>query len=478
MTTKDSKGKALVKNTLIVTIGKISTQIITFFLLPLYTYYLTTSEYGVVDLMSTLVSFLLPIITLQIEQGIFRFLIDYREKNEEIKKLVSTSILFLIIQSLIIVVIFLIISPLIHNDYKWFLLTNVVGCMFSSIFLQISRGLGDNLKYTIGSVVISGTTILSNVIFIAGFKLGAYGMLTGTLLGYIAGILYIFFSKKIYNYISFKTAQKKLFIELLKYSIPLVPTMLSWWIVNVSDRLIITYFIGTSMNGIYSVANKFSSIITMMYGIFNLTWTESAAINIDDEEIGVFFNEVFDKVIRIMGCLCVGMISFMPFVFTILVDQKFCLAYYQIPILIVACFFCNLSSFQGGIYIAKKKSKEVAKSTILAAIINIIVNLLLIKKIGLYAASISSLIAYITIFVYRIFDLNKYQIKLKIERKILYAIVILLSLSLICYYINNTFICILNTLLIIVTMYNINKDLIFELFDALKKKILKPKLSK
>ena len=76
-----SKEKQLMKNTAIITIGKVCTQMISFFLLPLYTAIFTTDEYGIVDLFNTIVACILPIVTLQIEQGLFRFLIDTRDDD-------------------------------------------------------------------------------------------------------------------------------------------------------------------------------------------------------------------------------------------------------------------------------------------------------------------------------------------------------------------------------------------------------------
>ena len=82
-----NREKSLFKNTIIITIGKICTQLITFFLLPVYTGILTTAEYGVVDLLNTLVSFCLPIVTLQLEQSIFRELIEVRNDDIKTKKI-------------------------------------------------------------------------------------------------------------------------------------------------------------------------------------------------------------------------------------------------------------------------------------------------------------------------------------------------------------------------------------------------------
>ena len=86
-----NREKELAKNTLIITIGRICTQMITFFLLPLYTTILTTEEYGIVDLLNSLVMFLIPIISLQLEQAVFRKLIDNRKNNNQIKKIISST---------------------------------------------------------------------------------------------------------------------------------------------------------------------------------------------------------------------------------------------------------------------------------------------------------------------------------------------------------------------------------------------------
>ena len=114
-----SRGKSLIKNTMIITIGKISTQLITFLLLPVYTALLTTEEYGIVDLLNTLVSLCIPVVTFQIEQALFRYLIDNRNNENEKKNIISTTLSTITVQSILYLVIFAIISPLIHNEYKY-----------------------------------------------------------------------------------------------------------------------------------------------------------------------------------------------------------------------------------------------------------------------------------------------------------------------------------------------------------------------
>ena len=467
-----SKGKDLAKNTAIVSIGKICTQLITFFLLPVYTAVLSNEEYGVVDLLNTLTSLLLPIVTLQIEQGIFRYLIDCRENNEKQIKLITTIIRFMIIQSIACIVIFLCVSPFIHNEYKYFLIANLLMGIFSSLLLQICRGLGDNATYAIGSFITGAFTVVLNVIFIVAFRWGAYGMLGATAISNFICAVYIFLKRKIYKYIKPKQFDKKILKEIIKYSVPLIPNMISWWIVSASDRTIISAVIGIAQNGIYSAANKFSGVFTTLYSVFNLTWTESASININSEDRDEFFSKILDFVIRFFGCLCLGTIAVMPFAFNILINEKFAEAYYQIPILILGSVFNILVSFVGSIYVAKKLTKEIAKTSIISAVINIFVNIALIKSIGLYAASISTVIAYALMFIYRWIDVKKY-VKFNVNKILMFALTIMYGITIFTYYLKNTMISVVVLVIVVVFAIITNLNSVSYLKQIVKDKIKK-----
>lgn len=467
-----SKGKDLAKNTVIVSIGKICTQLITFFLLPVYTAVLSNEEYGVVDLLNTLTSLLLPIATLQIEQGIFRYLLDCRENKEKQTTLITTVSKFILVQSAICILIFLCASPFIHNEYKYFLMANLLMGILSSISLQICRGLGDNKTYAVGSFITGALTVILNVIFIVVFKWGAYGMLIATAISNFLCAIYVFVKKKIYKYIDIKQNDKKLLKDIIKYSVPLIPNMISWWIVSASDRTIISAVIGVAQNGIYSAANKFSGIFSTLYSVFNLTWTESASININSEDRDEFFSKIFDFIVRFFGSLCLGTIAVMPFVFGILVNEKFAESYYQIPILILGSVFNILVSFLGSVYVAKKLTKEIAKTSIIAAIINIVVNIALINQIGLYAASISTVIAYFAMFIYRWIDVKKY-VSIKTNKALIAVLSVSFLVAIITYYLKMKIISIVVLLAVIIIAIYINKDSAKYLTEIVKKRFKK-----
>lgn len=467
-----SREKQLVKNTVIVAVGKICTQFISFFLLPLYTAMLSTEEYGTVDLLNTYISLLLPLIILQIDQGIFRFLIDARESEEEKKSLISTTVIIVTLQSIAYLIIYAIVGQFINNEYKYFLATNVVASIFSSIMLQISRGLGDNKVYSMGSLISASGTVILNVIFIVIFKWGAYGMLLASLIANCLCALFVFIKKKIYTYVSKKAFSKVQLKSIWKYSIPLVPNMLSWWIVNASDRTIVSNIISISANGIYSAANKFSSVCITFFNIFNMTWSESASMYIKDKDSSIYFTNIMNTALRIFSAICIGIIAIMPFVFPILVNEKFNEAYYQIPILMISTL-CNIMvSLLGSVYVAQKNSKEIAKTSIFAAVINISVNLGLVKFIGLYAASISTLVAYLAMAIYRYIDVQKY-IKIKVDFKLVLYTVLISIIIFTTYYMRITWLSIISLIITVLYAILINRNTMGIIVNVLKRKINK-----
>ncbi|MBO5143537.1 MAG: oligosaccharide flippase family protein [Clostridia bacterium] len=467
--------KTLLKNTLIITIGKVCTQLITFFLLPLYTGILSTEEYGTVDLLNTLVSLLVPLITLQIEQGIYRELIEVRNDDEKKKIVISSGFFTIVIQCIMYLIFFLIISPLVNNNYKLFLATNVITFIFSSVFLQMSRGLGDNKKYTIGSFISAVFTIVFNVVFLVCIKLGARGMLLGTMLGQICCATYLFVFLKLYGYISIKKYKKDILIKLFKYSIPLIPNAISWWVFNASDRVIVSAFLGVSDNGILAAALKFSTVYITLYNIFNISWTESVALHIKDDDIEEYFNSMFNIVLKIFIAMAVGLITCMPFIYPIMINEKFSFGYNLVPILIISSLFNVVVGLVSVIYVANRNTKAIANTSVVSAICNIITHLCLIKYIGLYAAAMSTLISFLIMSIYRTSDISKKYIKIKLDKKMLIKTTAVVITILISYYVNVLYLNILSILLAILFAFDINRDSIGILIDFAKNKLLKIK---
>ena len=431
-----SRQGELARNTAILTLGKVCTQCISFLLLPLYTAILDTSAYGTFDLLTTYGTLLLPLVSWQFDQGLFRFMVDYRNDRENQKRLFSTVIITNTIQSVLFFVLLVTLNCAHKIPHLSFLVTYVVLQTFTASMLQFVRGLGKSSTYAIASFISAITTVVLNVFMLLVLKLGLKGLFGATICGQISTLLYIFLAIRPLRYFDFKSFSKLEFTKIKKYALPLIPNNLAWWIVGLSDRTIISYVLGVALNGIYTVANKFPNVFIQFYNIFNLSWTETVVLHYKDPDRDDFLSATITTLYKIFACACIGIVACMPFVFPILVNEKYSEAYPQIIILMYAMLFRVMVGLYSCVYIATKESKKIAYTAALSAVLNITVNLLFINEIGLYAASISTLIAFGSMFVLRYFDINK-TIHMKINPFAFWSSIILAGVLLVTYYINN-----------------------------------------
>jgi O-antigen/teichoic acid export membrane protein len=161
-----NKKNELAKNTFIIFIGRFCTQFVSFLLIPIYTHFLATSDYGYVDLIQTYVSLLVPIIVLRFDSAVFRFLIDCRENDNEKSKVISSSMLLILIQLILATFIFILFNTLFSFDYWIAIVFNIIFISLSSVLLQLSRGLGRNIDYSVASIISAAITVVMNIVFI------------------------------------------------------------------------------------------------------------------------------------------------------------------------------------------------------------------------------------------------------------------------------------------------------------------------
>lgn len=466
-----NRSKELTKKTLIIAIGRISTQLIAFLLLPLYTKLLSTEEYGLVELATTLVQLFVPIVSIMLDQGVFRILLNCKSEIDK-KIAISSGFCLLTGFNILFFIIFCICTLNIRNDYKNWVFLILIVTTYNNLFLQIARGLNKTKDYALGSFFSSLSIIIINVFCIACLKMGAIGMLLATFYGNLICCVFLLINLKLYRYISFKNLKKSFMIDELMFSAPLVPNQLSLWVMNGSDRLIVTLFLGMSVNGILAVSQKFSAAFMTAFWIFQLAWHEVGVVYYFDKDRDIFFSDMIEKIILLFSTLCIGIIVLLPLVFNWFVNPMYNNAYFNIPIYLIAALFNVVIGLLGIVYVAEKKTFEIAKSTMLAAFINIIINLAMIRIIGVYAAALSTFAGYLITMIYRIVDTQKY-IKIEYNIKVYVIIMISIAICTLVYYFNNGFVsCILLFIFLISTIY-IYRKLLVSVFQGIRKNFRK-----
>jgi len=458
-----SRNDELAKNTLLLGLSKIATQMLLFLLIPIYTKYFTTEAYGTVDLIMTYIALAVPFLTVQLEFSAFRFALDNRNDDKKLSEILSTILSITLPITLVAIAILLFTSIFTSIPYVFLIALNIFTSVILSVILQFSRGIGKTSVFAIASIIAGVTTILSSITLVVLLNWNASSIILSATISNIVTLIYLIFaiglSKKIHlKYVNSETRK-----PLLTYSFPLIPNNLSWWILNVSDRTIISIILGVAVNGIYAIAYKLAFIPNILFSIFNLSWMETSSLHINAVDKDTYFSEVFNATLIMYSCIAAGFIAFMSVLFPFLIGNEFSGAYYYIPILVIGGLSQAVVGMYSSIYLAKKKTKEVANTTLYAAIINLIVHLSLIYFIGLYAAAISTLIAFLVMAVHRHYDVQKYvAIKYIPMNFVIVGLLLLVTVS--AYYIDNNIINILSIIVATIAALLLNQKIIKKSF--------------
>lgn len=465
-----SREKELVKNTAILAIGRVLPQLASLVTLPILTAFLSKIEYGTYDLVNTLVMLVLPIATLQIQSAAFRFLIECRNSPLEISKIVSNIFFVTIPLSLITCIII----PFFFSDYS--ILTRLLIGVYLFVDTiqittgQIIRGIGLNKDFSISACIVSFINMLGVILGVWILKGGLNGVLFSLIISQLVGVIYYIKKGNLISYLNLKLFSSKKIKDMLSYSWPMIPNNLSNWILSLSDRLVITFALGIEATAIYGVANKIPNLLSFGQSILVMAWQENASIAKDDKNVSEYYSKMLRKVFDLMFGLTVLLISMTPIIFGLLIKGDYHEAYFQMPILILAMFFYVMSSFFGGIYIAHKKTLSVGITTIIAAIINVVIDISFVSIIGIWAGSISTLIAYAFLYFYRMINCQSFQkVSVNPIRQLILLVIIIIMLVL-CF--NKFYIFdIINIVLGIVLNIFINYKTIKQVCNKIKRKI-------
>lgn len=402
------KYRKLLSNTLILTIGTFASKLLVYFLMPLYTAILSTEQYGTADLITNAANLLIPFCCIGITHGVFRFAADEDESN---KVIFSSGVSVLLISS----AVFLLISPFISfipyfESYAWLIAFYVISSNFHTIVKEYIRAKGKMKLYAAQSILGTALVIAFNLLFLIPMKLGIVGYVLSVAVADAVGTVFLVIYAKLYKDFSFKFVSKIKIREMLKYSLPMMPTTVIWWITNVSDRFIVTSICGSGENGLYSAAYKIPTVIALVAGVFNEAWQLSAISESKDrEEVSNFFSAVFERYQAILFLGCSVLIPFTPLATKILLNESYYTAWTFMPVLLVATVFSSLVTFIGTIYTVKKRTTMSLVTAAFGAGLNIVLNLLMIPKMGAQGAGIATAISYFAVFVFRAIHSKKFM---------------------------------------------------------------------
>lgn len=402
----NDKYKSLAKNTIIFAIGSIGSRLILFLLVPLYTNCMSADEYGIADMVFTVGQVLIPFLSAGIFSAVIRFGISKETRYQDVLR---NSLIVVTIGSMVMIAI----TPLVGlyktlSDWKWFLCAYVITDLFVSVELNYLKAKEQNKKYTAIGLTRTLVLALANILLLLILKTGVKGYLLSTIIASICAIVCVTIFGDLL--IDLKESERNTILlkEMLLYSAPLILNGISWWVIHSSDKIMIEYMIDAAALGIYAVAGKIPSVINVIVSIFSQAWDISSIKEVENTKDTLFFDNVFGLYSFMVFLVTIMATTFTKIFMQIYVGAEFRSAWIFVPLLLVSAAYGAIGSFFASFFGALKKSKLSMWSTLLGAVINIILNLVFIPLIGIWGAITGTVVSYAIISLFRMFAVLRY----------------------------------------------------------------------
>jgi len=402
-----NKYKQLLSNTAILGIGTFGSKLLVFCMVRFYTSCLSTEEYGIADIITQTANLLIPLLSCGIAEAVFRFTLD---RNENKSSVFSTG-LFTILSG---GAVFLFLVPAINqidffHNYGFLIWAYTFFSCLHTLCIQFMRALGKMKKFAGYGILSTALTIILNLLFLLLMNMGIKGYVLSVILSDAIVTLILLLFEGLYKEITFSGLSKKRFSFMLRYSIPLIPTTIFWWITNVADRYMVIWMISPDANGLYAVAYKIPTLLILLSGIFIEAWQFSAVTERDNDEHAKFFETVFDSFQALMFIAGCTLTAFSKIAVSVMTTADYYNAWQYIPVLSVATIFSSLVTFMGSVYLVEKKSILSFITSMLGALINIVLNLCLVPTfLSVNGAAIATFASYFIVFIIRAINSQKY----------------------------------------------------------------------
>lgn len=409
-------------------VGTILQKTITFFLLPIYTKYISPKDMGTYDLHLAYITFLCSVLFLNIWCGIMRYTFEYTD--EEKKKPITSGVAIFLCSTVLYTIVFAVVWKVGNVPYLgWIYLYGILSNI-QTLLGYLTRCFGKNFLYAISGLASSFVTILFNIIFIVTVGMDYSALFISSCIGFVVGIVVMGKGVHITHYVSKKAFDKKLFKRLFVFSIPLCFNSVAFWFLTAYSRVAISNILGEAENGMYAIAGRFSSFITLFTTCFNMAWQEIAYYTEanDNKDRKNFYTQAINYYIRFLG---VGFLLLLPvicIIYPFFIDESYAAAKVFVPLYLLGTIASAISEFLGEIFTAININRYLFWTTVISGIINVVSIHLLLPVLGVQGASIALLVGFLVNTIVRLFILRK-KISICLDIKFIGVFVILVGVA-------------------------------------------------
>ena len=296
-----NKYQTLVGNTVKLGLGTFGSKVLVFLMVRFYTEHLSPADYGTADLITQTANLLIPLLSLGITDAVFRFVMDETEDAAG----VFTAGLFVVLAGGTLAVVLALLADA-APEGAWLIAAFIISSNFHAPAAQYIRAKGDMTCFAVQGLINTALVIGLNILFLAVFRLGVTGYVLSTVAADVLTTGYLVLRAKLWK--SRKKPEKGTLSRMLKYCVLFIPTATFWWITSVSDRYMITVWLGNAANGIYAVAAKLPTILTVLSSVFMEAWLFSAVTERQEGEAAhlQFYALVWRTFVAGMVLKCVG----------------------------------------------------------------------------------------------------------------------------------------------------------------------------
>ncbi|WCA42145.1 lipopolysaccharide biosynthesis protein [Actinomyces oris] len=416
----------LLGNTLVFALGGLAVKAVSLVLMPLYTTALTAGEYGTAELLNSAIEIVLPLLSAGVVEALYRFSIDDDVPKDE---LFANSLLVLGGGSLCTGALCALGSALWDMEHagSFFVLFCSV-CVFKAT-TQLARGLGHVGRFVAYGLINALAMVVSTYLLLVRARLGVEGYLWSFTIGYLVGGVVAFLGSAEYRLLVPFRVDRALLRRMLVYSLPLVPNLLSWWLVSVSGRYVVLWGSGLVAAGLFTAASKMPALVNIVASVFQQAWQYSTAREIDSPDRGAFFGVVMRGYSLATLSVAGLVIALNRPISRVMLQAEFAEGWRYVPLLMLVASFGVISIFFESFYQALMNSRMLMVSTALGAVVNVVLGVALVPFMGPWGAGLAGAVAYMLVLVVRARDLRR-RINLPIDRlRLTYQLALLISIT-------------------------------------------------
>lgn len=403
-------------------VGNVFTKLLSFILLPLYTELIAPELYGIYGVNMSIIQLIVPVVYVAVWNAVFRYSAE-AELEQGRYRVISTGVPIMLLGTTMCVLVLIIANLFWNLGNPYLVIIYAIANGWQYYYGYVARSMKDNRIFIISGCVNSTINLLMNWIGIAYFHQGIEVLYYSYIIGTTAQILIIELKFHVWSYCEYRNISRTLLVQLIKFGGPLALNAVMQWLLVGLTQLMIAKMLGTYYNGLFSVAIKFATLISLLVSIFEFAWLEMAYDIVKSANSTVYYKKVINILFVVLMFGSSAMMLSIKLLFPYFIAEAYheCLAI--IPYIVYYASANAFSSFCGTIYMSYKSVTTLMGSSLVAGGANLLLLAFLIPNFGFYGALLALVVAGILMMLMRILVLKiKYCISLDVTTELYFTV--------------------------------------------------------